>query len=106
MTLLSARVLVTLQMLQFSAGEDLQQAQVQSACCSQVFLSSKAGLADSAPFSLGIYTVSSQKIASNPHPVYVKHTETGDYYLYFREKGEDKDIPNYSFTFSFFYFPR
>ena len=100
MTLLSARALVTLQMLQFSAGEDLQQAQVQSACCSQVFLSSKAGLADSAPFSLGIYTVSSQKIASNPHPVYVKHTETGDYYLYFREKGED--IPNHSFKFCFF----
>lgn len=80
--------LAVLVMTQFAAGEDLQQAQVQSTCCSQVFLSSTAGLAASAPFSLGIYTVSSQRIAGNPHPVYVKHSDTGDHYLYFREKGE------------------
>ena len=35
-----------------------------------------------------IYSLPSQKIATNPHPVYVKHTDNGDYYLYFRDKGE------------------
>ena len=85
---LALTVLVMSHMTQFAAGEDLHQAQVESTCCGQVFLSSTAGLAASAPFSLGIYTVSSQKIAGNPHPVYVKHSDTGDHYLYFREKGE------------------
>lgn len=83
--------LAVLVLTQFAAGEDLQQAQVQSTCCSQVFLSSTAGLAASAPFSLGIYTISSQRIAGNTHPVYVKHSDTGDHYLYFREKGEAKE---------------
>lgn len=84
-------LLAALIMLQRTAGEDLHQAQVQSTCCSQVFLSSTAKLAESAPFSLGIYTLSSQKIASNPHPVYVKHSDTGDYFLYFRKK--DDNLP-------------
>ena len=82
-----ALALAALMILQSTAGEDLHQAQVQSTCCSQVFLSSTAKLADSAPFSLGIYTLSSQKIANNPHPVYVKHSDSGDHYLYFRQKG-------------------
>ena len=92
MALPSPLALAVLVMTQFAAGEDLHQAQVQSTCCSQVFLSSTAGLAASAPFSLGIYTVSSQKIAGNPHPVYVKHSDTGDHYLYFREKGEAEEL--------------
>lgn len=91
MALPSPLALAVLVMTQFAAGEDLHQAQVQSTCCSQVFLSSTAGLAASAPFSLGIYTVSSQRIAGNHHPVYVKHSDTGDYYLYFREK--DDNLP-------------
>ena len=44
--------------------------------------------------SLGIYTISSQKIANNKHPVYIKNTDFQDFYLYFREKGNFSIIRN------------
>ena len=31
--------------------------------------------------------MSSQKIANNPHPVYIKQSSNQDYYLYFRQNG-------------------
>ena len=68
--------------------DDISQASVQSTCCSQVFLSSSGQLADTNQDSLGIYTISSQKIANNDHPVFVKHSKSGDFYLYYRVKGD------------------
>ena len=85
MAILRLLIFATLVLLHITAGDNLDQAKVQ--CCSQVFLSSNAGLAASAPFSLGIYTLSGERIASNQHPVYVKHSDTGDHYLYYRKKG-------------------
>jgi len=63
----------------------------ENSCCSQVFLSSQGLLAQSNQQSLGIYTISSQKIANNEHPVYIKNTDIQDFYLYFRDK--DDDLP-------------
>ena len=66
-------------------------ASVQNTCCSQVFLSSAGIIVNNSQEALGIYTISSQKIANNDHPVYIKNTDNGDFYLYYREKGEDDD---------------
>ena len=78
-------LLLMLQLLQLSSAES--PASVVSTCCSQVFLSSSQQFADTNQQSLGIYTISSQKIANNPHPVYIKKTDHGDHFLYFRDKG-------------------
>lgn len=59
---------------------------VTPSCCTQVFVSSSGGLADTQSAVLGIYTLSSQKIAGNVHPVYLKSAPGQDYYLYFRDK--------------------
>jgi len=59
---------------------------VTSSCCPQVFLSSSGTLEQTQSAALGIYTLSSQKIAGNPHPVYLKSTPGQDFYLYFREQ--------------------
>ena len=73
--------------LQTSSAEPAASATVQSTCCSQVFLSSDQQFAVTNQESLGIYTISQQRIANNQHPVYIKNTDHGDHYLYFREKG-------------------
>ena len=65
-------------------------ASVQNTCCSQVFLSSAGIIVNNSQEALGIYTISSQKIANNDHPVYIKNTDNGDFYLYYREKGENE----------------
>jgi len=59
---------------------------VTSSCCPQVFLSSSGSLEQTQSAALGIYTLSSQKIAGNPHPVYLKSTPGHDFYLYFRDQ--------------------
>ena len=56
-------------------------------CCPQVFLSSSDLLADKQAPALGIFTLASQKIANNTHPVYVKHADSQDFFLYFRQTG-------------------
>ena len=61
---------------------------VSTSCCSNVFLSSSATLAKTQSGVLGIFTLSSQKIANNPHPVYIKQSSDQDYYLYFRQSGK------------------
>jgi len=58
---------------------------VSNSCCSQVFLSSSSLLSTTQSGVLGIYTISSQKIANNPHPVYIKQSKDQDFYLYFRQ---------------------
>jgi len=58
---------------------------VSTSCCSQVFLSSSATLSTTQSAALGIYTISSQKIANNPHSVYIKQNKNQDFYLYFRQ---------------------
>ena len=58
---------------------------VTSSCCTQVFLSSPGLLAEKQGPALGIYTLSSQKIANNTHPVYVKHRDNQDFFLYYRQ---------------------
>jgi len=58
---------------------------VSSSCCANVFLSSTGPLATTQSGVLGIYTISSQKIANNPHPVYIKQSKDQDFYLYFRQ---------------------
>jgi len=58
---------------------------VSTSCCSNVFLSSSSTLAKTQSGVLGIYAMSSQKIANNPHPVYIKQSSNQDYYLYFRQ---------------------
>ena len=59
-----------------------------SACCPQVFLSSSDLLADTQTPALGIFTLASQRIANNSHPVYVKHADNDqDFFLYFRQSG-------------------
>lgn len=58
---------------------------VSTSCCSQVFLSSSATLSNTQSGVLGIYTITSQKIANNPHPVYIKQNKGQDFYLYFRQ---------------------
>ena len=60
---------------------------VSTSCCSNVFLSSSSTLAKTQSGVLGIFTLSSQKIANNPHPVYIKQSSDQDYYLYFRQSG-------------------
>merc|ERR1712032_1512357 len=52
---------------------------VTSSCCPQVFLSSSGSLEQTQSAALGIYTLSSQKIAGNPHPVYLKSTPGQDH---------------------------
>merc|ERR1712210_178299 len=59
---------------------------VTSSCCPQVFLSSSGSLEQTQSAALGIYTLSSQKIAGNPHPVYLKSDPGQDFYLYFRDQ--------------------
>jgi len=59
---------------------------VTSSCCPQVFLSSSGSLGQTQSAALGIYTLSSQKIAGNDHPVYLKSTLDQDFYLYFSEQ--------------------
>lgn len=59
---------------------------VTSSCCPQVFLSSSGSLGQTQSAALGIYTLSSQKIAGNDHPVYLKSTLEQDFYLYFSEQ--------------------
>ena len=57
-------------------------------CCPQVFLSSQDLLADKQAPALGIFTLASQRIANNSHPVYVKHADNDqDFFLYFRQSG-------------------
>lgn len=70
-------------------GEPQSEGVVTPSCCAQVFLSSSGPLSTSqSSHVMGIYTLSSQKIAGNPKPVYTK-SETGqDYYLYYRDKEE------------------
>jgi len=58
---------------------------VSASCCSTVFLSSNSTLAKTQSAALGIYTLSSQRIANNPHPVYIKQSKEQDFYLYFRQ---------------------
>jgi len=94
--MLNLKILIaTASVLQLSSSEDVA-ASVQATCCSQVFLSSNGELAASNQQSLGIYTDLGQRIANNPHPVYIKHLKQNgranmDYYLYFRDK--DDDLP-------------
>jgi len=61
---------------------------VSTSCCASVFLSSTSTLATTQSGALGIYTISSQKIANNPHPVYIKQSKEQDFYLYFRQNDE------------------
>ena len=60
---------------------------VSNSCCSQVFLSSSSTLSKTQSGVLGIYSITSQKIANNPHPVYIKQNKDQDFYLYFRQNG-------------------
>jgi len=64
---------------------------VTPSCCPQVFLSSGGPLASKSPDTLGIYTVSNQRLANNPRPIYLKQIAGKDFYLYYRtSKDEDK----------------
>ena len=58
-----------------------------SSCCPQVFLSSSDLLAEKQAPALGIFTLANQRIANNTHPVYVKHADNQDFFLYFRQSG-------------------
>lgn len=69
-----------------TSGQDVSSPALVASCCTQVFLSSPALLADRQGPALGIYTLSSQKIANNSHPVYVKHRDNQDFFLYFRQE--------------------
>jgi len=76
----------------FSGGNFVESAAqtegiVTSSCCPQVFLSSSGSLGQTQSAALGIYTLSSQKIAGNDHPVYLKSSLEQDFYLYFSEQG-------------------
>ena len=66
-----------------------QEVSESSPCCPQVFLSSQDLLADKQAPALGIFTLASQRIANNSHPVYVKHSGDNDqdFFLYFRQSG-------------------
>ena len=67
------------------SGQEISES---SPCCPQVFLSSQDLLADKQAPALGIFTLASQKIANNSHPVYVKHADNDqDFFLYFRQSG-------------------
>lgn len=78
-----SRVLVLTRWLVLVSGDT--PGVVSSSCCSNVFLSSTSTLATTQSGVLGIYTISSQKIANNPHPVYIKQSKNQDFYLYFRQ---------------------
>lgn len=67
-------------------GEPQSEGVVTPSCCAQIFVSSSGLLAQTQSAALGIYTLSSQKIAGNPRPVYLKSEEGQDYYLYYRDK--------------------
>ena len=65
-----------------------QEVSTGSPCCGQVFLSSQDLLGERQAPALGIFTLASQRIANNTHPVYVKHAENNqDFFLYFRQSG-------------------
>ena len=65
-----------------------QEVSQSSTCCPQVFLSSQDLLGERQAPALGIFTLASQRIANNTHPVYVKHAENNqDFFLYFRQSG-------------------
>ena len=65
-----------------------QEVTASSSCCPQVFLSSSDLLADKQAPALGIFTLANQKIANNSHPVYVKHANNQDFFLYFRQSDQ------------------
>lgn len=69
-------------------GKAQSEGVVSQSCCPQVFLSSSGPLASSQSQAMGIYTLTSQKIAGNSHPVYHKSAHGEDYYLYYRDQEE------------------
>lgn len=69
-------------------GEPQSEGVVTPSCCAQIFVSSSGILANTQSATLGIYTMSSQRIAGNPRPVYLKSEGGQDYYLYYRDKEE------------------
>lgn len=71
-----------------SLAEPQSEGVVTQSCCAQIFISSIGSLAKTQAPALGIYTLSSQKIAGNSRPVYLKSEEGQDYYLYYRDKDE------------------
>jgi len=69
-------------------GEPQSEGVVTPSCCAQIFVSSSGPLAKTQSATLGIYTLSSQRIAGNPRPVYLKSQGENDFYLYYRDKDE------------------
>jgi len=53
-------------------------------CCPQIFLQSSGNLGETQSAVLGIYTITNQKLANTPHPVYAKLEEQGRHHVYFR----------------------
>jgi len=64
--------------LRACAGED-------GKCCSQIFLQSSGELGSSQSSVLGIYTLTNQRLANTPYPVYAKYGDK-DFHLYYRKK--------------------
>ncbi|XP_023338245.1 uncharacterized protein LOC111708953, partial [Eurytemora carolleeae] len=73
-------------LLLFMNGVQSQEEMNDHPCCPQIFLQSSGVLGSTQSSVLGIYTISNQKLANTPHPVYTKSEEETQFHVYFRVK--------------------